>query len=170
MLSGDCVTHEIDVIAEKDNNHFMIECKFHSQSGYKCNVKIPLYIHSRFLDVEKQWKKEKGHGNKFHQAWVATNTQFTTDAIQYGKCAGMYLLSWNYPKNESLKERIDASGLHPVTCLTTLTGREKQALLEKLIVLCRDICKDENILKKIGVKESRIKKVIAEAKAAQEEN
>ena len=165
MLSGDCVTHEIDVIAEKDNNHYMIECKFHNRPGYKCNVKIPLYVHSRFLDVEKQWKKKKESDNKVHQGWVATNTQFTTDAIQYGKCAGMYLLSWNYPKNESLKERIDASGLHPVTCLTTLTGREKRALLDKLIVLCRDICKNENILKKIGVKESRIKKVMAEANA-----
>lgn len=165
VIAGDCVNHEIDVIAEKDNNHYMIECKFHSQSGYKCNVKIPLYIHSRFLDVEKQWTKKKGHDNKFHQGWVATNTQFTTDAIQYGKCAGMYLLSWDYPKNESLKDRIDASGLHPVTCLTTLTGREKQALLDKLIVLCQDICKDENLLKKIGIKETRIKKIMAEAKA-----
>jgi ATP cone domain-containing protein/AF1548-like protein len=165
MVAGDCVNHEIDVIAEKDNNHYMIECKFHGRSGYKCNVKIPLYIHSRFLDVEKQWKKKKGHDTKFHQGWVATNTKFTTDAIQYGKCAGMYLLSWDYPKNESLKERIDASGLHPVTCLTTLTSREKQALLDKLIVLCLDICKDENVLKKIGVKETRMKKVIAEAKA-----
>lgn len=165
VLAGECVNHEIDVIAEKDNNHYMIGCKFHNQPGFKCNVKIPLYIHSRFLDVEKQWKKKKGHDNKFHQAWVATNTQFTTDAIQYGECAGMYLLSWNYPKNESLKERIDTSGLHPVTCLTTLTGREKQALLDKLIVLCQDICKNGNILLEIGVTESRLKKVMAEANA-----
>jgi hypothetical protein len=165
IVAGHCVNHEIDVIAEKDNNHFMIECKFHGKSGYKCNVKIPLYIHSRFLDVEKQWEKKNEHDSKFHQGWVATNTQFTTDAIQYGTCAGMYLLSWNYPKNESLKDRIDASGLHPVTCLTTLTGREKRALLDKLIVLCQDICKDEKILLEIGLSDSRVKKVIAEAKA-----
>jgi hypothetical protein len=165
IVAGHCVNHEIDVIAEKDNNHFMIECKFHGKSGYKCNVKIPLYIHSRFLDVEKQWEKKKEHDSKIYQGWVATNTQFTTDAIQYGTCAGMYLLSWNYPKNESLKDRIDASGLHPVTCLTTLTGREKRALLDKLIVLCQDICKDEKILLEIGVSDSRVKKVMAEAKA-----
>lgn len=164
IVAGKCVNHEIDIIAQKDNQHFMIECKFHSQPGYKCNVKIPLYIHSRFLDVEKQWSKKEGHQTKFHQGWVATNTKFTSDAIQYGNCAGLYLLSWNYPKKESLKERIDASGLHPVTCLTTLTGREKQALLDKLIVLCKDICKDDNLLREIRISENRIPKIIQEAK------
>ena len=165
IVAGQCVNHEIDIIAEKGNKHYMIECKFHSKPDYKCNIKIPLYIHSRFLDVEKQWLKKKGHENKLHQGWIATNTQFTTDAIQYGECVGMYLLSWNYPKNESLKDRIDAAGLHPVTCLTTLTGREKKALLDKLIVLCKDICKDKKILEQIGLKETRIKKIMAEAKA-----
>ncbi len=165
IIAGQCVSHEIDVIAEKDNNHFMIECKFHSQSGRKCNVKIPLYIHSRFLDVEKKWKKKKGHDSKFHQGWVATNSKFTSDAIQYGKCTGMYLLSWNYPSKGSLKERIDASGLHPVTCLTTLTKREKQALLDKMIVLCMDLCNNEKILPGIGLSESRVQKVMKEAKA-----
>jgi hypothetical protein len=165
IVKGHCVQHEVDVIAEKDNQHFMIECKFHSDSSRNCNVKIPLYIQSRFLDIEKQWKKKTGHDTKFHQGWVATNTRFTTDAIQYGTCIGLYLLGWNHPKKGSLKERIDASGLHPVTCLTTLTKREKQLLLEKMIVLCKDISKDEKILLSIGLQETRIKKVLAEAKA-----
>ena len=164
IVAGQCVNHEIDIIAQKDNQHFMIECKFHSQPGYKCNVKIPLYIHSRFLDVEKQWSKKEGHETKFHQGWVATNTKFTGDAIQYGTCAGLYLLGWDFPKKGSLKERVDKSGLHPVTCLTTLTGREKQALLDKLIVLCKDIYNGEELLRKIGINESRIPKIIQEAK------
>ena len=52
IVQGNCVQHEVDVIALKDNNHYMIECKYHSDQGRFCNVKIPLYIHSRFLDVE----------------------------------------------------------------------------------------------------------------------
>jgi Holliday junction resolvase len=165
IVKGHCVTHEVDVIAEKDNQHFMIECKFHSDSHRHCDVKIPLYIQSRFLDVEKQWKKKPGHATKFHQGWIATNTRFTSDAIQYGTCAGLYLLGWDYPKKGSLKERINLSGLHPITCLTTLTGREKKALLNKLIVLCKDLCKDEKILINIGLKASRVKKVMDEARA-----
>jgi ATP cone domain len=55
IVKGHCVNHEIDVIAEKGNMKFMIECKFHNATGINCDVKVPLYIHSRFKDVEKKW-------------------------------------------------------------------------------------------------------------------
>ena len=66
IVQGHCVQHEVDVAALKDNKHYMIECKYHSDQGRTCNVKIPLYIQSRFLDVEKQWEKQPGHQTKFH--------------------------------------------------------------------------------------------------------
>jgi len=164
IVQGHCVQHEVDVIAEKGDRHFMIECKFHSDDGRKCDVKVPLYIHSRFLDVEKAWEKQLSHATKFHQGWIVTNTRFTTDAIQYGTCAGMYLLGWDFPKKGSLKERIELSGLHPLTCLTTLTRREKQQLLDQKIVLCKEICSDEKLLEVAGVSPGRIGKVMNEAR------
>lgn len=163
IVQGHCVQHEVDVIAQKEDRHFMIECKFHSDDGRKCDVKIPLYIHSRFQDVEKAWKERPGHGQKFHQGWVVTNTKFTGDAIQYGTCAGLQLTSWDFPKKNSLRERIDRSGLHPLTCLTTLTKREKQLLLDKGIVLCKELCQQEHLLNEIGVVPRRAKKVLEEA-------
>ena len=93
IVQGHCVTHEIDVIAIKEEQHFMVECKFHHNKGIFCNVKIPLYIQARFKDVEQQWLQLEGHQTKFHQAWVVTNTRFTKDAIRYGACVGLYLLS-----------------------------------------------------------------------------
>ena len=41
IVPGNCVSHEIDVIAQKEDNHYFIECKFHSDQGRFCNVKIP---------------------------------------------------------------------------------------------------------------------------------
>jgi Holliday junction resolvase len=164
IVQGHCVQHEVDVIAEKADRHFMIECKFHSDDGRKCDVKIPLYIHSRFLDVEKAWKKQPGHSTKFHQGWVVTNTRFTTDAIRYGTCAGMYLMGWDFPKKGNLKERIEIAGLHPLTCLATLAKREKQQLLDRKIVLCKEICNDEKLLEAAGVSPRRIGKVMKEAR------
>ncbi len=163
IVKGHCVNHEVDVIAKKDNQHFMVECKFHSDAGRFCNVKIPLYIQSRFKDVEAVWEKQPSHENRFHQGWVVTNTRFSSDAIQYGKCVGLYLLSWDYPYNGSLKERIDQSGLHPITSLTTLTKNEKQQLLDKDIVLCMDLCNQPKLLKSVGISEKRQKKVLQEA-------
>src|SRR5690606_34035172 len=48
ILQGKCVTHEVDVIASNEEENILIECKFHSEEGRNCNVKVPLYIHSRF--------------------------------------------------------------------------------------------------------------------------
>ncbi len=160
IVQGHCVQHEVDVVAEKDNRKFMIECKFHQQPNRKTDVKVSLYIHSRFLDVEKEWKKkEEGHLN-FHQGWIVTNTRFTDDAIQFGKCAGLNMISWDYPASGSLRERIDLSGLHPITALQTITKKEKQTLLEMDRVLCRNITKDD--LMTIGIRENKIKKVLKE--------
>lgn len=165
IVRGNCVNHEIDVIAEKDNHHFMIECKFHNQQGHISDVKIPLYINSRFLDVEKQWKKQEGHAFKFHQGWVVTNTRFSDDATQYGKCANMRLVSWDYPDKNGLKDWIDGSGLHPVTSMTTLTNQEKQILLDKKIVLCMTLHSNFQILDKIGISSLRQKKILKECSA-----
>ncbi|MEW6468779.1 MAG: restriction endonuclease [Bacteroidota bacterium] len=157
VVRGQCVNHEIDVIAEKAEHHFMVECKFHNQPGTVCDVKVPLYIQARFKDVEASWIKLPGHVKKFHQGWVVTNTRFTTDAIQYGKCAGLKLIGWDYPDGESLRSRIDTLGLYPVTCLISLTRAEKQALLRNQIVLCKDICHDQKVLLKAGVSLPRIR-------------
>ncbi|GMN05583.1 hypothetical protein MTsPCn5_09710 [Croceitalea sp. MTPC5] len=163
IVQGNCVQHEVDVIAEKDNKHYMIECKYHSDQGRFCNVKIPLYIHSRFLDVEKQWEKQEGHKTKFHKGGVYTNTRFTTDAIQYGTCVGLMLTSWDYPNGNGLKERIDKSGLHPLTSLTTLTKAEKSKLLDKGIVLCKNINENPSLLEQIGITKQRQKKILEDS-------
>lgn len=165
IVKGHCVNHEVDVIAEKDEHHFMVECKFHNRQGYVCDVKIPLYIQSRFLDVEASWKQMAGHSEKFHQGWVVTNTRFSEDAAQYGRCMNMNLVGWDYPRNNGLKDWIDGSGLHPITCLTTLTQREKQQLLDRRIVLCKTMHHNYAVLQSIGIKQTRLQKIIDECSA-----
>lgn len=162
IVQGKCVKHEVDVIAERAEQHFMIECKYHNQPGTVCDVKIPLYIHSRFNDVKAGLVQLPDHDVKLHQGWVVTNTRFTSDAIQYGLCAGLHLLGWNYPVKGSLNEQIDNLGLYPVTCLTTLSRNEKQKLLDNKIVLCREICEHPEVLKQAGVSKIRLKSVLEE--------
>lgn len=163
IVEGNCVSHEIDVIAEKDEEHFMIECKFHNHKGHKCNVKIPLYIQSRFKDVETNWSNLPGHWHKHHRGWVVTNTRFTSDALQYGKCVGLKLLSWDYPKDEGLKELIGRVNLHPITCLSTLSNFKKKLLLDQNVVFCMQICEDKQILKQIGLDNLTMNQVFKEA-------
>jgi hypothetical protein len=162
IVEGHCVNHEVDVIAQKDDRHFMIECKYHNSPGMVCDVKIPLYIQARFQDVQARWKLIPGHREKFHQGWVVTNTRFTADAIKYGTCSGLNLVSLDFPQKGSLRDMIEETGLYPLTCLTTLTQPEKKLLLDKKIVLCREICHDSEYLRQINIPASRIKEVLEE--------
>jgi Holliday junction resolvase-like predicted endonuclease len=162
ILQGKCVTHEIDVIAHKQNETTIIECKFHSEQGLNCNVKVPLYINSRYQDVKTHWNTNAKNGTTLTQGWVVTNTRFTEDALQYGKCCGLYLLSWDYPKNDGLKERIDRLGLYPITVSTLLSNREKQFLLSRDVVLCRQLIQDKFFLDHLGISEVRKEKIMNE--------
>lgn len=164
IVQGKCVSHEIDVIAEKEDHLYMIECKYHNQRGKFSDVQIPLYIQSRFKDVEAQWLKNPEYKAKSMAGWVVTNTRFSMDAILYGTCAGLVLLGWDYPLKAGLKDRVDALGLYPVTCLTSLTKVEKQRLLDNKIVLCREIYNNEHLLQVSGIKDNRVPVIMKEVK------
>lgn len=160
ILDGKCVQHEVDVVAQRDSERLLAECKFHQQKGTLCDVKIPLYIHARFSDIEMQLQQEDAKAS-FFTGWLVTNTKFSKDAIAYGTCAGLRLLGWDFPGKESLRRLIDRYGLHPLTCLTTLTRQEKQLLLEKKIVLCSELLLNDTLLTNI-IHQERWGKVRAE--------
>ncbi|MCP4882410.1 MAG: ATPase [Flavobacteriales bacterium] len=159
VMEGNCVTHEVDVLACKDDKCYIVECKYHNSQGKPNDVKIPLYIHSRYNDIKRKLEQDKTNGFTNYQGWIFTNTRFTSDAMDYAKCSGLQLVSWDYPENKSLKHRINKSRLFPITALTSLTKREKQAFLEEGIVLCKEIYESPELLHKNGFSESRIKKI-----------
>jgi hypothetical protein len=158
IITGKCVSHEIDVLLHKKKKYAMVECKFHSDDKYICNIKIPLYIHSRFNDLKKNWKK----GDVLKNVWIVTNTRFSEEAIHYAKCNNIKLLSWNYPKDNGLKKRINDLGIYPLTTLSLLSGEEKNQLLDQNVVLCSELYKNHYLLNKIGVSKNRKQKIIDE--------
>ncbi|MFV0571979.1 MAG: ATP cone domain-containing protein [Xanthomarina gelatinilytica] len=163
ILQGTCVSHEIDVVANKNGETTIVECKFHSEEGRNCNVKVPLYIAARFKDVKQHWDS-KPHKTQLAAGYVVTNTRFTQDALKYGNCVGLKLLSWDHPKEDGLKDKIDRLGLYPITVSTLLTNREKQFLLSRDVVLCRDLIGDAFYLDHLGVSETRKERILNEIK------
>lgn len=163
VVKGHCVSHEVDVVAKKGKINYLVECKYHSETSRFSNVKIPLYIQSRFEDIDKYWTQVIDHGKVYRQGWIYTNTRFSEDAITYGRCMGLNLISWKYPEKASLEDRIRISGLYPVTCLNHLTIAQKQALIKKNIITAKEIEMKPDILVKIGIdSHSKRKKVLRE--------
>jgi hypothetical protein len=155
------VTHEIDVVAEKSDERILVEAKFHNSSEIKSDVKVALYVAARFLDIEKRIKEHE-QGERFTHTWLITNTSFTSQAVQYGTCAGLALTGWNYPKGRTLQDLVQETQMHPITSMTTLTAQQKIQLLNEGIVLCQDILRDQSPLTRMGMAKSRIAAVVAE--------
>lgn len=155
VVEGHCVAHEVDVVALKDDKHYMVECKFHTARGKKCDVKIPLYIYARFKDVEERWMTLPGHMTRFHQAWLVNNTRFTTDALQFGTCRGMHLVCWDYPEGGSLRELVEQTSSWPLTCIHLLSKREKEFLMDNGMLLCKDLLARPSVLEEAGIEAAR---------------
>lgn len=154
FIKGKCVTHEVDVVARKQNEIILGECKYRNTQGITVDVKTPLYIRARFDDIKANGsfiaEKEKLSG------WLVTNAKFTGDAVAYGTCSQLNLMSWDYPFGQSLKDKIDEFALYPLTCLTTLTTQEKQWLLARNYVLAKDVYHDTKLLQKAGLSQKRL--------------
>jgi hypothetical protein len=162
FVQGKCIQHEVDVIARKPGEMLMIECKFHGDNRTKSSVQVPLYIQSRYLDVKAAWEEQFGKDINY-RGGVVTNTRFSEDAEKYGKCAGLLVISWDYPGEFGLKNMIDKSGLHPVTSLISLNKKDKQYLIEKGIVLCSQLKENKHLLRDLRMTEFQIEKVTREA-------
>lgn len=156
ILEGRCVNHEIDVIAENDHEKILVEAKFHNNPGTRSDVHVALYMKSRFDDL-----KDRFH---FDEAWIVTNTKTTLDATTFAQCSGIKIISWNYPEGESLREMVENAKLHPITMLTTLTAQHKLKLLEKQIIICKDLEANPSFLDMIGLSHEQKKETLAELK------
>jgi hypothetical protein len=155
IISGKCINHEIDVVAEKGNEKIMVEAKFHNAPGIKTDVHVAMYTKARFDDV-----KEK---NGYSQAWIATNTKVTEDALSFALCCNMKVLGWSYPENESLRGLIERSRLFPITTISTLSHVQKLELMQNHIVMCKDIINNPSSLAILGLQGIKRDRVLEEA-------
>lgn len=161
-LEGRCVSHEMDVIAQKGKEHILVEAKFRNRAGDDVNVRVPLYMHARFADILAN-EKPQGHT---HRCVIVSNSHFTDDAIQYANCVGdIELIGWRYPAEKGLVQMIEAAGLQPVTILNMLNKFEHEQLLERGVVTCRDIVETPAVLSAIGLSQRKASKVRQQAEA-----
>ena len=157
-LSGRCAPHEVDVLAEKDGRRIGIEAKFHNDPAGRTDIKDALYVYARYEDL----KKSPDRHSRVDEGWLVTNTRFTRNAIRYGQCANLAMIAWDYPRDRGLHSMIESANVHPLTCLTTLSEGEKRVLLERNIVLCKDV-RVPGVLQENGVRPHHIDRIMDEA-------
>ena len=138
MMKGQCVTHEVDVMAFKDNVHYMLEMKYHNQTGIRTHINVVMYAYARLLDIASGLRKTERDSHR-HEAWLITNTKFTETAIEYAKCKHIKLTGWDYPTGNTLEDMIVRKKLYPVTVLPSISTGMLEILARKNIVLAQDL-------------------------------
>lgn len=144
-VRGKCISHEIDVIASRGETQghkatkCIVECKFHNLPHAKCHIQSALYSWARFLDV-------RDASPDIDSAWLATNTKFSSDVIQYSDCVGLKLLGWSFPSHESIQVRIEENQLYPITVLSGINGRNFSKLHSIGIILVKELASAPNDL------------------------
>lgn len=156
ILQGKCITHEVDVVAQKNDQTIMVEAKFHNQPGLRTDTHVALYTKARFDDLKEL--------HNFSLAFLVTNTKVTTDVTKYAMCCGMRIISWEYPTGASLRELIDKFHLYPITALSSINTNQKQTLLSHDIVMCKDISDHPEKLDTLFVSKEEAAKILQEAK------
>ncbi len=162
VVPGNCVTHEMDVIATRESLQHLVECKYHKDQGSHVGVQVPLYVRSRVNDIIHRREAESDYAGFSFKGWVVTNTRFSEDARAFGECAGLNLLAWNYPAGKGLKEQIESYRIYPVTVLKSLSLKDKQALMNRGVVTCEQLWKDKHILERMALGTTKIRPVMRE--------
>ncbi len=163
IIQGNAVTHEIDVVAQRDEKLYFLECKFRNDIEAKISVTTPMYFMSRMIDLsdkefsyfDKKLKPTKG--------FLVTNAYLTTDSIDWATFYNIGLISWNYPEKMSLKYLIDNLAIYPVTCLTNITKEQQRILLDNDCLLVKDILNKREHLNELALSDEIIEQLIIEA-------
>lgn len=165
IIQGQCIQHEVDVVAVNEHMTIMAECKYGNDQGKVSSVQVPLYVNSRFQDIRQVWQNEPGNQEMNFQGWIVTNTRFSSDAEVYGTCAGLHMVSWDFPEKGNLKSLVEKHGLFPVTTLTGLNRKQKQELVSRDIILVDHLAGKPELLKYFDLTEKKILEIMEEASA-----
>lgn len=163
IVQGRCIQHEMDVIAENGKLTAMAECKYGNDQSKISSVQVPLYVNSRMKDIEAAWRTRPENQGKTFQGWIFTNTRFSSDAEEYGTCAGMHLVSWSFPEKNNLRYLVEKYALFPVTALTRLTMKQKEILLSKDIILAENLLEQPEVLMELQLSDKKLAEIMEEA-------
>jgi hypothetical protein len=160
IIQGECIEHQIDIVAEKDSEQYLVECKHHLNPHRFCGLGDCLQTWAAFDDIKKGPK-----GKEFKNVWLVNNTKFSEHAIRYLKAKNMRATGWNYPKELDLRHLIESKGMYPITILSTEKDLRKR-LANASILLVKELVSDpvEELHRKTGIKRRTLENLVQRAK------
>jgi HJR/Mrr/RecB family endonuclease len=165
IVAGKCVEHEIDAIAEKDEEKIFVEIKHHLNPHTYTGVDICLETFARLLDLKEGFEAGLNKIN-FTKALIICNTKFSEHAKKYAEAKGIQLIGWREPEEKGLERMIEEKKLYPITFLKILDKESQEKLVNSGIVLLKQLMEQEpkELSRKTKIPISKIKTFLNSAK------
>ncbi len=155
-IQGRCIDHEIDVIAKKDRDLALVECKHHFRSHTYTGLDVPMRQWSRLDDVQNADKNGDAGSVSATSAWVITNTKYSEHAITYARCKGIKMTGWNFPHGSGLNDLIEEHKAYPLSMISIPRWARQKLIDEKIYDVIDFQDAPTETLKRTGLKDEDI--------------
>lgn len=138
IIRGKCVEHEIDAIAQKGDETYLVEIKHHSNHHTYTGLDVPRIARATLEDLTEGLNLGLNSIN-FSKALIVCNTKFSEHAARYAECRGIDHIGWKAPPEHGLERMIEERGLHPITLLRGLDKGSREKLADNGILLLKQL-------------------------------
>ena len=138
IVQGKCIDHEVDAIASKGNQVYLVEIKHHVNYHSPTGLDESRIARAVFEDITDGYQKGT-NSLQINRTMIVTNTKFSDHSLQYSKCRGIDQIGWSYPVNNGLQDLIEEKQFHPLTCLKELDEDLYSALISNDIIAMKQV-------------------------------
>ncbi|MGD0451115.1 MAG: restriction endonuclease [Candidatus Bathyarchaeia archaeon] len=164
ILRGKCGEHEVDGIARKDGVTYFVEVKHHFNYHALTGLDESRIAWAVLEDVTDAFTLGLTD-LKIDRAVIVTNTRYSEQAIQYGKCKNIIQIGWTSPEHFGLRDAIEKNKLYPLSCLRGVSVEERRRLVDSGIVLIKQLFDQDRLTieRKTGLPKATVLSIIEKA-------
>jgi hypothetical protein len=138
IIQGKCVEHEVDAIARKAGETYLVEVKHHSNHHTPTGLDEGRIARAVLEDVTDAFKLGL-NSLQVDNAMIVCNTKLSEHAKRYTRCRGIRHLCWGSPPEHNLQTIIDAHKLYPITCLKGVKNDARTRLASAGVLLLKQL-------------------------------
>jgi hypothetical protein len=138
IVQGKCIAHEIDAIASKDDQMYLVEIKHHVNYHSPTGLDESRIARAVFEDITEGYQAGM-NSHQINRAMIVTNTKFSEHSLRYSQCRGIDQIGWSFPTNQGLQDLIEENQFHPLTCLKGLDEDLYSTLISNDIIAMKQI-------------------------------
>lgn len=134
IVKGRCVGHEVDAIARRNGETYIVEVKHHLNFHARTGLDESRIAWAILEDVNEAFEQHMSD-LRINKAMIVTNTKYSEEAKFYGECKGIQQIGWSSSSNGGLQSWIEEKRLYPITYLKNLKVVDRERLSSSGIIL-----------------------------------